>query len=183
MQFLSTTWSTWGQLAPDRPPEAVPDVHNAWDAIYSAAGYLCGPRTDVGDLRAAVLRYNRSESYYRQVMAKAQEYGLGTTDPGGETTTVVGSADRVIAAAMTQLGVPYRWGGTTPGVGFDCSGLVQWAFAQAGVTLPRTTSQQILTGVAVGSAEDLRHVGLDRGRHSLRRLSLRQRAIELRTMR
>ncbi len=39
-----------------------------------------------------------------------------------------------VAAAETQLGVPYVWGGETPGVGFDCSGLVQWAWAQAGVS-------------------------------------------------
>jgi cell wall-associated NlpC family hydrolase len=39
-----------------------------------------------------------------------------------------------LAAAETQLGVPYVFGGDTPGVGFDCSGLVMWAFAQAGVS-------------------------------------------------
>jgi cell wall-associated NlpC family hydrolase len=41
------------------------------------------------------------------------------------------------------------WGGSTPGVGFDCSGLVQWAYRQIGVELPRTTQQQIFVGVAV----------------------------------
>jgi cell wall-associated NlpC family hydrolase len=47
-----------------------------------------------------------------------------------------------IQAAETQIGVPYVWGGETPGVGFDCSGLVQWAFAQAGISLPRTSGAQ-----------------------------------------
>lgn len=155
MQFLSTTWSAWGLVAPDRPPGTTPDVHNAWDAIYSAAGYLCGGRTEIGDLRAAVLRYNRSEAYYREVMAKAAEYGLGSSS-SGEGSTFTGSASAVIAAAMTQLGVPYRWGAETPGVGFDCSGFVQWAFAQAGMKLPRTTSQQILSGVAVENLSTLR---------------------------
>lgn len=155
MQFLSTTWSTSGLLAPDRPPGASPDVHNAWDAIYSAAGYLCAGRTEFVDARAAVLRYNRSDAYYREVMAKATEYGV-RSPLGGEASTVAGSASTVIAAAMTQLGVPYRWGAITPGAGFDCSGLVQWAFAQAGVILPRTTSQQILSGVAVEALGDLR---------------------------
>lgn len=158
MQFLSTTWSRWGLLAPDRPPGATPDVHNTWDAIYSAAAYLCGGRAAVGDVRAAVLRYNRSEAYYRQVMAKAAEYGGASPSAGSGAggATVAGSASAVIAAALTQLGVPYRWGMETPGVGFDCSGLVQWAFAQAGVELPRTTSQQILSGVPVDRVEDVR---------------------------
>ena len=38
--------------------------------------------------------------------------------------------------------MPYQWGGETPGVGFDCSGLTQWAWGQAGVGLPRTAAAQ-----------------------------------------
>lgn len=45
-----------------------------------------------------------------------------------------------VDAALGQLGTPYVWGGTQPG-GFDCSGLVQWAYRQAGVELPRTAEE------------------------------------------
>ncbi len=38
--------------------------------------------------------------------------------------------------------MPYVWGGETAGVGFDCSGLTQWAWAQAGVSIPRTAATQ-----------------------------------------
>ena len=57
---------------------------------------------------------------------------------------VAGSAqgNRAVAFAMSQRGVPYSWGGETPGVGFDCSGLVQWAWARAGINIPRTTQAQ-----------------------------------------
>ena len=155
MQFLPATWARWGVVAPDRPPGAVPDAHNAWDAIHSAANYLCAGQDRLGDLRAALRRYNRSNVYVDEVLAKAAEYGdASSAVVRGETLS--GSAAAVIAGAMTQLGVPYRWGAETPGVGFDCSGLVQWAFAQAGVRLPRTTSQQITAGVAVPSVGELR---------------------------
>ena len=61
-------------------------------------------------------------------------------------TTIV---EQVIANAETQLGVPYVWGGTTPDVGFDCSGLLQWAFQEAGVSIPRVTHDQWNAGSKV----------------------------------
>ena len=87
MQFLSSTWATWGRLAPGRPAGARPDPQNAWDAIYGAAAYLCGPAGHITDLNAAILRYNPSPTYLQQVLTKAAQYsgpspGLGPT-PGG----------------------------------------------------------------------------------------------------
>ncbi len=53
-----------------------------------------------------------------------------------------------LAAARGMVGTPYLYGGSRPG-GFDCSGLVQWSFGQAGVNVPRTTWDQIKVGLPV----------------------------------
>ncbi len=50
-------------------------------------------------------------------------------------------ASRAIAAARSRLGAPYVWGATGPST-FDCSGLTQWAYRQAGLVIPRTSRQQ-----------------------------------------
>ncbi|MFT3853214.1 MAG: NlpC/P60 family protein [Ilumatobacteraceae bacterium] len=57
-----------------------------------------------------------------------------------------------LMAAFSQLGVPYRTNRSEPGVGFDCSGLTTYAWAQAGVTLPRQSGSQINT-IAKRTAE------------------------------
>jgi peptidoglycan DL-endopeptidase CwlO len=51
-------------------------------------------------------------------------------------------AANAVRYALTQLGMPYDWGGETPGVGMDCSGLTQWAYHEAGLNLPRMAQDQ-----------------------------------------
>jgi hypothetical protein len=51
-----------------------------------------------------------------------------------------------VADAETYLGTPYVWGGENPGIGFDCSGLVQWVYAEAGISLPRVAQDQYDAG-------------------------------------
>lgn len=50
-----------------------------------------------------------------------------------------GSGSAVVSAAYSTLGTPHVMGGTTPGSGIDCSGMIQYAYAQAGISVPRTT--------------------------------------------
>lgn len=76
--------------------------------------------------------------------------GLMTLGSVPDDTVAAGSpaASAVIGAAMEELGVPYLWGGTTS-AGWDCSGLVQHAYRQAGVSLPRVSRDQARMGVEV----------------------------------
>jgi cell wall-associated NlpC family hydrolase len=64
----------------------------------------------------------------------------------GPTSTGGAAATRVLATADDYLGVRYRWGGTSPSTGFDCSGYVQYVYAREGVRLPRTSRQQAVAG-------------------------------------
>jgi len=88
----------------------------------------------------------------------AASTGVGGTDrparPVLPNLPAAGGAGTALAAAESQEGVPYVWGGETPGVGFDCSGLTQWAWRQAGVDLPRTAAAQY-DAVAHVSLSDL----------------------------
>jgi peptidoglycan DL-endopeptidase CwlO len=64
------------------------------------------------------------------------------------------TGERALDAARTKVGARYSWGGTGPNA-FDCSGLVQWAYKQAGINLPRTSFEQGTVGQPV-SISDLR---------------------------
>ena len=74
----------------------------------------------------------------------------GCSSPPRAPETVTGSAvpapdsvrTQVVLTARQMVGVPYRWGGSTP-EGFDCSGLVQYVYSRSGLHLPRTAADQM----------------------------------------
>ncbi len=74
----------------------------------------------------------------------------GTAGAGPATSAAAPSAalDAVLRAAMSRRGLPYVYGAAGP-ASFDCSGLVEWSFAQAGITMPRVAADQALAGPAV----------------------------------
>jgi len=62
--------------------------------------------------------------------------------------------DQAVAIAKKYLGIEYRWGGTDPKTGLDCSGLTQLVYGQLGVSLPRVSGDQAKAGTAVASMSD-----------------------------
>jgi cell wall-associated NlpC family hydrolase len=83
-------------------------------------------------------------------------------------------AERAARFALGEVGVPYRWGGESPASGFDCSGLVRWAYLRVGVELPHNSYALYDEGRRVPESrmapgdilffEGLGHVGLYLGR-------------------
>jgi peptidoglycan DL-endopeptidase CwlO len=74
----------------------------------------------------------------------------GAAGAGAATSPVVPATalSTMLNAALSRKGLPYVWGGAGPAT-FDCSGLVQWSFAQAGIVMPRVAADQARSGPAV----------------------------------
>ncbi|MEW1761619.1 C40 family peptidase [Streptomyces cyaneofuscatus] len=165
-QFLPQTFEAMGR---DGNGDGTVDPHNADDAALAAAVYLCGNGRNLRDnkqLRSALFAYNRSDAYVAEVSGWIDRYDAAATSPDG-ASGATGDARTVLDAALAQRGVPYSWGGgnalgksrgvcCSPGgqdgrqvVGFDCSGLTVYAFARAGVRLPRLAADQAGVGTRI----------------------------------
>jgi len=161
-QFLPSTWEGVGK---DAGGDKAADPHNADDAALGAAIYLCGNGRDLtkrARLKAAILQYNHSNEYVANVLGWIDQYTAAAKDPN--LKSVSGKARTVIDAALSQRGVPYSWGGGNASgqsygfccspsgksganiKGFDCSGLTQYAYAKAGINLPRVAAAQAGVG-------------------------------------
>jgi cell wall-associated NlpC family hydrolase len=170
MQFMPATWISDGQDGNGdrvRNPQNVFDA-----ALTTAAYLCGTDTADLSkpdQLTTAILRYNHSQAYVDEVLQwkttydhMGQSAGNGSPVPGGSARgqAVVAAAQREMAA-----GIPYSWGGGGTGgpslgycdgthgylggvcsashtVGFDCSGLAQYAYGQAGINIARTAQDQ-----------------------------------------
>jgi cell wall-associated NlpC family hydrolase len=82
--------------------------------------------------------------------------------------------DRAVRIALRAVGVPYRWGGSSPASGFDCSGLVHWTYSRLGIELPHSSYALYDRGRRIARARikpgdllffsGLGHVGIYAGR-------------------
>lgn len=95
--------------------------------------------------------YATSSAYVDSLKSIMKTYNLyrfdGMTLDQFKSGTASGNA--IVEAAHSQLGVPYVWGGSTPNVGLDCSGLTQWCYAQAGISIPRYSEDQATGGTKI----------------------------------
>ncbi|CQD02714.1 NLP/P60 family protein [Mycobacterium lentiflavum] len=109
------------------------------DAMRRRAARLRAQRAHVLTARLRARRHSAAlrALHYRMVHHR----GLLLPSPSSR-------AGIAVRAALSRLGRPYVWGATGPDQ-FDCSGLVQWAYARAGIHLDRTTYQQINDGIPV----------------------------------
>ena len=143
-QFEPATFAEYAKPVP--PGGAVPpSPFDPVDAAYAAARYLCSLGI-IANPTLALVAYNcgntgplcqaASTAYAEQVLAIAASY----------TAASVNAPNAVQAAAVTyaesQIGTPYVFGGADPSTGFDCSGLVVWAYGLAGVVVPRVANDQ-----------------------------------------
>jgi cell wall-associated NlpC family hydrolase len=102
-------------------------------------------------LQMAQAAQARLAQQHRVSQQQALETVVGVSAVAPQEQTVVAPPSThggVVGVAMSQLGTPYVWAGASPG-GFDCSGLVMWAYAQVGVSLPHSTYAQYSAGVPV----------------------------------
>jgi peptidoglycan DL-endopeptidase CwlO len=94
-----------------------------------------------------------SSSYVESLKSVMDTYNLRRFDSMTveDLKAAAASGSTIVQAAYSQLGVPYVWGGSTPGVGLDCSGLTQYCYRQAGISISHYTEDQYA---------ELRHIPL-----------------------
>jgi cell wall-associated NlpC family hydrolase len=155
MQFLPATWTAYGT---DGNGDGRADPLDPDDAIPAAADYLCahGAATDLptavasylcGAVRTCLASATSADGYATRVLDWAARY-TDPTRPSGPAATVA------VQTALAQTGIPYLWGGESPDAGFDCSGLVHYAYSLAGIALPRTAQAQYDHGPRLTPGEE-----------------------------
>jgi len=103
----------------------------------------------VAHVKSVVPKGTMVEPLVASTTARPGAAGAATgTGPASGTGITSAQIIAMLRAAESRLGMPYVWGAAGP-TSFDCSGLVQWSFAQAGVVMPRVAADQARTGPAI----------------------------------
>ncbi len=153
MQFLPATWTVHGV---DGNADGRADIDNDADSAMSAANYLTASGVASGGVdgvRRAIFSYNHADWYVNDVLYYAGAYGGGIVPgdpsdcgPGGNGNPNLPPIDdqktkTMLAWAHSHLGDPYTLGANGPHA-WDCSSFTQAAYAQIGISIPRTAGAQ-----------------------------------------
>ncbi|WP_461144552.1 C40 family peptidase [Salinifilum aidingensis] len=124
----------------------------ARDRAAKAEAAAARLKTDIENRKSAMdQQVAKVEEHYNSLSQQVQEEISGETSSVGQLLGG-GSAIEAVNAALGKQGSPYVYGAKGPSQ-FDCSGLVQWSFQQAGVDLPSSTQSQITEGKEVSQSE------------------------------
>ncbi|KAF4406482.1 MULTISPECIES: C40 family peptidase [Streptomyces] len=145
------------------------DLAETREALGDKKKEIQGKLSKARDLLNTLTAEERAELAAKEERANRDN---GRVDLGGDVPESQ-RAGAALAAAQAKIGAPYVWGATGPS-SFDCSGLTSWAYAQAGVSLDRTSQAQANNGTRIGQSAlkpgdlvffygDLHHVGLYAG--------------------
>jgi len=118
----NSAWNSWGTL-----------LHDIGGLFSGGGGGQAAFNARFGNMQP-----NRSGGAGGSVPQSSQKQGNKGSATGGASA----SALNAVKIAEQFVGTPYVWGGDSPQTGFDCSGLIEYAYAQAGVRLPRTSEEQ-----------------------------------------
>lgn len=174
--WCSANGKTWSDVKPQMEWTFSGNCAGTWSSRWSTGlarsgyysncpGYIDGAYYEASEFKEAddvdkatyswMACYERPANGQYAHLDRRIEYARGCYDALTSGVPGYAGSNAIVAAAYSQLGVPYVWGGSTPGVGLDCSGLTQYCYAQAGVSIAHYTETQRaqLTAVPLSQAQ------------------------------
>lgn len=150
----NTTTSANTQAAPAQTSYVQTNTQVTTKQVSTASTPATSNAAPAQNTPAAKPAQQQTQQVQQAQQASSQAATTQTAKPQASTPATSNTAQTVVSAAQSQIGKPYVWGATGPNA-YDCSGLVQYAYSQAGKNVGRTTYQQAGAGqhISVSQAQ------------------------------